>query len=129
LAQSVSADVRQRATSALMRLCARLAHKTEISSLLFATVDTLFVASTNEDLLGCVRSQLATGVCAIVQNNVLHLARSQQCWDTTIALIGKVAVDKHAPIALAALEHAIHAAAIRSPTLCASMRWEVFSSC
>ena len=67
LAQSVSADVRQRATSAVMRLCARLAHKTEISSLLFATVDTLFVASTDEDLLGCVRSQLATGVCSIVQ--------------------------------------------------------------
>ena len=42
-----------------------------------------------------------------VQNNVLHLARSQQCWDTTIALIGKVAVDEHAPVALAALEHAI----------------------
>eukprot|EP00658_Telonema_sp_P-2_P066824 TRINITY_DN5578_c0_g2_i1.p1 TRINITY_DN5578_c0_g2~~TRINITY_DN5578_c0_g2_i1.p1 ORF type:complete len:651 (+),score=161.03 TRINITY_DN5578_c0_g2_i1:205-2157(+) len=108
LQPSWSTQIWQRVTAALMRLCSRLAHKSEIAVVLFDTIRKMFLEpGRDQSLLAAIQPQLAVGVLQIVQNNVLHINRTATSWQVIVDMIQLVATDSHGPISLAALEHVV----------------------
>ena len=122
LVASSPASTLQRSTTAMMRLCSRLAHKSEIATELFQSFRRLFFESAHPNLISTVRPQLANGVLLIVQNNVLHLSRTAGIWELTVDLIALVACAQHAALSLAALEHLVlHSPPFSERSLCSCL--------